>query len=377
MTLPATVPDRVRRLADLPADVTRREIRRMGGSPLWVEDRFAFAYVGQAERVEFKHWLDIFPAVPPFQRIGAGDLWYTEVATVPDARVEYRLDVTRTGKTRLVLDPLNARRATNPFGTNSVAAGPDYSAPRWVRQPTADVARSKVPVSSDIYGDDRAVEVALVGDEPTVGLLVHDGSDYRIHADLLSALSYLVARATIPSVAVVLSDPVVRNAEYVADDYHARHMVGEVIPAVERSLAKTPDIWVGMGASLGAVASLHAAERHPGIFDGLILQGGSFVTALGGPFRRGPVLAPVARWMARFLGGNPSLPDRMHLSCGRFDGLIGDNRRMVEFLTGRHIDVGFDDSPDGHDWVCWRNHLDAALEHVLGTAIEPTTGEGR
>lgn len=376
MTLSATVPERVRRLAGMPADAARRELRRMGGSPLWVEDRFVFVYIGQAERVEFKHWLDIFPAVPPFERIGVEDIWYTEVPTVQDARVEYRLDVTRTGKTRLVLDPLNPRRATNPFGTNSVAAGPDYSAPGWVRQPSTEVVLSKVSVTSEIYGDDRAVDTALIGDEPEVGLLVHDGSDYRIHAELLSALSHLSASATIPPVAVVLSDPVVRNAEYVADDYHARHIVGEVIPTVERCLVRPPRRWVAMGASLGAVASLHAAERHPGVFDGLILQGGSFVTALGGPYRRGPVLAPVARWMARFLGGAPALPDRLHLSCGRFDGLIGDNRRMVEFLAGRGIDVAFADSPDGHDWVCWRDHLDFALEHVLSGAIDPTTGAG-
>jgi enterochelin esterase family protein len=55
---------------------------------------------------------------------------------------------------------------------------------------------------------------------------------------------------------------------------------------------------VGIGASLGALALLHAHLAAPAMFDGLFLQSGSFFRGRTDPQERG---------LARFLGGSSGL----------------------------------------------------------------------
>ena len=54
----------------------------------------------------------------------------------------------------------------------------------------------------------------------------------------------------------------------------------------EESLRDDPEDRCLMGASFGAVASLHAAVEQPGIFDRLFLQSGSFAFTDIGPHDR-------------------------------------------------------------------------------------------
>jgi enterochelin esterase family protein len=133
---------------------------------------------------------------------------------------------------------------------------------------------------------------------------------------------------------------------------------------VAKQVTIDPERRIVLGASLGGVASLHAAWRHPGVFSALILQSGSFVAALGGRHRRGPVFAPVVSFMMEFAAEPGPLPERIHVSCGRFDGLIADNRALVAQLNERDVDVGFEEAPDGHNWENWRDRLRAGLIHA-------------
>ena len=123
-----------------------------------------------------------------------------------------------------------------------------------------------------------------------------------------------------------------------------------------------------MGASLGGVASLHAAWSHPGTFDALVLQAPSLVSGLG-PYGRGATFAPVVRFEKRFLAAPGDLPERVHISCGRFDGLINEARQWRDYMDRRGVTVGYADIASGHDWHAWRDLLRASLVHVLaGTA---------
>jgi len=139
----------------------------------------------------------------------------------------------------------------------------------------------------------------------------------------------------------------------------------DVMPVVEAKVRIVRRI--AMGASLGGVASLHASWMRPGVFDALVLQAGSFVDQLGGPFHRSHAFDPVIRFLKQFGADHRTLPGRIHLSCGRFDGLINETRGMARYLADNGVDVAYTDVAAGHDWHAWRDMLRHALIHTLAT----------
>ena len=343
-------------------------IADFGGTPLRGDDGALMIYVGAGDRVAVRHWLDIFPPLPDFTRFEGTDVWTVSLDIPADARFDYKLAVSSHGRQRLKLDSLNPERAPNPWGLNSELRGAAYSPPAWARL-NEGVPRGKVSrheFSSATFGEDRAVHLYRpAGGGASALLVVHDGDDYLEFARFATVLDNLIAGGDIPPVAAVLCGPVDRLGEYRADFAHAAFIVDEVLP---RARAETEtDSAIAMGASLGGVASLHAAWAHPGVFDGLILQAGSFVEKLGGPFHRGPVFAPVVRFMRNFNDRPGVIPGRVHVSCGRYDGLINEAHAMAEKLAGAGVEVGFTESAAGHDWRAWRDLLRPALMHVLGS----------
>jgi len=340
----------------------------IGGTPLRSGDEAIMLYVGAGDGVAVRHWLDIFEPLPEFSRFEDTDVWTVALDIPADARFDYKLAVSSHGRQRLKLDALNPEKAPNPWGFNSELRGAAYAPPAWARLndgvSRGDVSRHEF--NSTTFGEDRAVHVYRPArGRATALLVVHDGDDYLEFARFATVLDNLIDRGDIPPVAAVLCGPVDRLGEYRGNSAHAAFIVDEVLP---RARAETEtDAAIAVGASLGGVASLHAAWEHPGVFDGLILQAGSFVEKLGGPFHRGPVFGPVARFMRNFNDRPGVIPGQVHISCGRYDGLINEARAMAEKLAGAGVEVGFAESAAGHDWRAWRDLLRPALMHVLGS----------
>ncbi len=90
-----------------------------------------------------------------------------------------------------------------------------------------------------------------------------------------------------------------------------------------------------MGASFGAVASLHAAWRYPGFFGRLLLQSGSFAFTDIGQHRRGPLFDPVVEFVNEFRAAPGRPAERVFVSCGIYESLIYENRSLVPLLNGR------------------------------------------
>ncbi len=345
-------------------------VRSRGGTPLVEGSLATFVFVGEAEEVMLRHWMDTFPPIRPFERMGESNVWLLTIRLPETARFEYKLAVRRHGRRRLYLDTMNPSTVEEPVGFNSRAAGAAYRRPIW-SVPDPEVPEGgveSVEIWSDIFEQSRRVGIYrpnLATDGALPLLVVHDGSDYRNYAALTTVLDNLIASEDIPPVIAVLLDPGQRNVEYAADQRHADHLFTEVIPGLAASIDVDHDRVYALGASLGGVASLHAAWRYPGAFAGLVLQSGSFVTALGGPFHRGPVFKPVAAFLHE-MGAEPGdLPPVMHLSCGRYDGLHADCLALAHRLSDGGVDVGWEDALDGHHWENWRDRLRAGLVHVL------------
>ncbi len=353
------------------SDALKSALDTIGGAPLQNGRTTTFLYLGEADAVALRHWMDVFRPLPPFSRHVGTDLWSLTVDLPERSRIEYKISVKSGGRRRLVLDHLNPNRARDPFGTNSVVTGPNYQRPAW-SLPTSGVAQgtvSEMAIRSEVFDDTRRTRLYLpaVAGTGTLPLLIaHDGSEYAEYAALTTVLDNLIAAREIPPMACILSDPQDRVHEYTGDSRQADHVVSEIIPAVGEQAAIDASHIVALGASLGGVSSLHAAWRHPGTFSALILQSGSFVAALGGKHRRGPVFGPVVEFMDAFLETPGQLPERMHLSCGRFDGLITENRRMAQHLQTLGVDVEYEEVPDGHNWENWRDRLRGGLLHAFG-----------
>jgi hypothetical protein len=97
----------------------------------------------------------------------------------------------------------------------------------------------------------------------------------------------------------------------------------------------------------------------------VVTLSGSFVTALGGPNRRGRVFVPVIDFVRRFTWAPGRPAQRIYQACGSFEGLGPDNEAFAGVLRRTGADLVTEQHPDGHHWHNWRDRLGAALAHVV------------
>src|SRR5207302_1997932 len=140
--------------------------------------------------------------------------------------------------------------------------------------------------------------------EPLPLLVVHDGPEYAQYSALLRLLDSLVAFGVIPPLrAALLPPPLARNQTYSASTRYARALVEEWLPHLQDA-APSAIRPVGMGASLGALAMLHAHWLRPGSLGGLFLQSGTYfrrrLDSHESEFTR---FARIARFVSQVIGG--------------------------------------------------------------------------
>ena len=340
--------------------------------PLVDREGVTFLYRGQADAVFLRLFISGLPAAQPLERVAGSDLWLLRFALPPESRFEYKFEVKRGETSEWITDPLNPHRAADPFGANSVCQGYGYLPPEWTLPDAAARTGSidEFAIDSRHLGR-RRVRVYLPARFRRTRryplLVLHDGSDYVRYAQLKTVLDNLIHRLEIPPLVVALTDSPNRLAEYVGLDAHADFVVEDLIPAVGARVPLDPDVDArcAMGASLGGVASLHAAWRHPGAFGRLLLQSGSFAFTDIGENKRGPVFEPVVRFMNAFRAAPGRPADRIYVSCGIYESLIYENRSLVPLLTRQQIQVRYEEARDGHNWQNWRDRLRAGLTYLF------------
>jgi enterochelin esterase-like enzyme len=344
-------------------------LARATHSPIVDPGGVTFVYHGAADAVNLRCWIHGLPASQPFERVGDADLWVLRVELPENSRIEYKFEVVRNGREQWILDPLNPLQAIDPFGANSVAQGHGYERPEWTiadagaRPGTVD----EVALASAALDDDRHVAVYVPArfrrSRRYPLLVVHDGLDYLRYASLQVVLDNLIHRLEIPPMIVALTQSPDRLTEYAGHDGHARFVAEEIPAQLQHAFPLHPSAAARglMGASFGAVASLHAAWRHPGAFGRLVLQSGSFAFADIGHHRRTATFDPVARFVNEFRRGPGRPAERMYLSCGIYESLIYENRSLVPLLRHHGIEVRYEEVRDGHNWENWRDRLQSAL----------------
>ncbi|MEV0568487.1 enterochelin esterase [Dactylosporangium sp. NPDC050588] len=183
--------------------------------------------------------------------------------------------------------------------------------------------------------------VSPAGGAPVV-LVAHDGPSYEDGASLSS-----VARGA----HVALLSPGDRNEWYSANPAYADALVDRVLPRLPAGPR------VGLGASLGALALLHAEHHRPGTFAGLFLQSGSFFTAELDPQESG---FPRYRRILDFVDVAAPTAAETVLTCGRDEENLHNNRAMARRLGVPLIEV-----PGGHSMTTWRDALGPHLPPLL------------
>ena len=328
-----------------------------------------FVYQGDADEVRLRCWIHGMPASQAFERAGDSDLWVLRIELPESSRIEYKFEIVRDGEEEWVLDPLNPLHATDPFGANSVCQGFGYRRPEWT-EPQDDAPRGSIEelaLKSSALGADRHIGVYVPArfrrSRRYPLLVVHDGLDYVRYASLDTVLDNLIQRREIPPMIVALTQSPERLVEYAGHEGHAAFVAREIPELLARDfpLIDAASSRGLMGASFGAVASLHAAWRHPEVFGRLLLQSGSFAFSDIGHHRRSEVFDPVARFVNEFRGSPGPRAAQMYVSCGIYESLIYENRSLVPLLRNHGIAVRYEEVRDGHNWENWRDRLQAAL----------------
>jgi enterochelin esterase-like enzyme len=192
-------------------------------------------------------------------------------------------------------------------------------------------------------------------------LLVHDGPDYDRQAGLTRRAAAKIRAHAVPPHRIALLGSPDREEWYSASARYAGALVRDVIPAIHTTVAVEGPV-TGLGASLGALALLHAQRRHPGVFGALFLQSGSFFVPRFDRHESGfPRYSRIVRFVRATLG-DPRATDSIEIvmTCGTREENLQNNRLMAHALKAT-----LHEAPDRHTFTAWRDALDPHLTRLL------------
>ncbi len=285
-------------------------------------------------------------------------------------RMEYLLElVHHDGGRQTITDPDNPDRVPGAFGDKSLIEFPGYLRPAWLDWPASPSTRAEVTIVSRQLGATVHAQLwaaeALGPGEPAPLLIVHDGPEYAALASFLQYAATQVAAGRLPPLRVALLAPGDRNRWYAVNPAYARALVRDVLPLLEEIAPASERI--GVGASLGGLAMLHAHRMFPGVFDALFLQSGSFFHPdLDPQERRFSRFGPVTRFVLGLMrAASDDDPVPVVLTCGRIEENLANNRLMARTLRRLGYPVQMREVRDVHNYTAWRDALDPYLTQLV------------
>jgi enterochelin esterase-like enzyme len=291
--------------------------------------------------------------------------WRLRLPRPPVDRFEYLFEIEDdNGHRTTIPDPGNPRRARGAFGEKSVLAFPEYQTPRWLDGATLDGVDT--PVGADAPLLDASVTGTLWSpaglDGPAPLLVVHDGPEFAELGSFVRYLGACVAAGTLPPLRAALLAPGERNVWYSANPDYAATLLDAVLPQLPAATVR-----VGVGVSLGALALLHAHRTCDGVFDGLLLQSGSFFTPdLDAQESGFSGWEPVTSFVASVHNApDDDNPVPTAVTCGVPEENLANNRRMAETLARLGYQVRFAAVRDAHNYTAWRDALHPHLTDLI------------
>jgi enterochelin esterase-like enzyme len=309
------------------------------------------------------------------QELGLGELaftrertyWWLRLPRPPVNRMEYLFEIEDdNGHRQTITDPSNPQRAPGAFGEKSVLTFPEYALPSWLGAPEVDGEYTPLEVEaprleSTITGLVWA-PAGLSGAAPMV--VVHDGPEFASLGHFVSYLASSIAAGAVPPMRAALLNPGERNAWYSANPAYADTLVDAVLPALPSATVR-----IGVGLSLGAVATLHAHRAHGEAFDGLLLQSGSFFTPeLDGQESEFSGWRAVTEFVTSLHDATgDAQPVPTVLTCGVVEENLANNKRMEGTLARLGYPTRLTVVPDAHNYTAWRDALHPHLTKLITT----------
>jgi len=220
------------------------------------------------------------------------------------------------------------------------------------------------PVTGELWAAD-----GLDGSAAAPLLVVHDGPAYDTEAGFTCYLQRHVDAGVIPPLRAALLSAPERDRWYSANPAYAEALADDVVPGLVALWPTTRTI--GVGASLGALAWLHAQSSYPEVVDGMFLQSGSYFRPETDPQESGFSEFPaIVRFVASVRRDDrPTRPVPTVLTCGREEENLANNRRMVRVLIRLGYRVRFAVVPGGHDYRTWRAAFDPHLPDLVRAVV--------
>ncbi len=293
--------------------------------------------------------------------------WRLAFERPPLDRLEYMVGVDGKWST----DPTNPHTAPGPFGDKSVVEWPEYTPPAWLATDADAGPVEEIEIRCHRLVARVRVMIYATPEPPSSEaplIIVHDGPEYAKYSALTRYLDAMSWGEQIPPLRAALIQPVDRNETYSASALYAGALVRELIPEIAKRAPHGKRI--GMGASLGALAMLHAHVRHPRSFDGLLLQSGSFFRQRSDKQESGfERYRRITRFVGRVIrGGVAESPIPIAFTCGKAEENRANNRALAEALVAQGYPAWLAEVRDAHTWTCWRDSVDPHLPALLQAA---------
>jgi enterochelin esterase-like enzyme len=336
------------------------------------EDQVVFRLADPSHAmVEVRVWMNLGSKSAPLPMKPVDGGWELAVARPPVWRLEYLFEQRAAdGSQARICDPCDKHRVRTVFGEHSVTEFAAYRRPRWLTAPTVR-GTSRTLTVTDGDGEGVAVTLwapaAVPDDEPLPLLLVHDGPEFDALAAISGFSAAMIAASRLPSHRLALLGPGDRNRWYAASADYADRLTGAVVPTLSEAVAVRGRP-VLAGASLGALAALHAASRTPATFGALFLQSGSFFRVESDRHERSfPSFGPITGFISAVARQRWSEVLTIGMTCGLAEENLANNRHMATVLAQCGHRVRLAELPDAHTFTAWRDALDP---HLLDLLVE-------
>lgn len=311
----------------------------------------------------------------PLEFARTGGRWRLRVDRPDVDRMEYLFEIDdRRGRHATITDPRNPRRVGGAFGDKSVLEFPEYRPPVWLDGEPVAAETASFEVEAPELDNPIAVTLwspaDLAPDAPAPLVLVHDGPEYAKLAAITHYLGVGVATGELPPLRAALLDPGDRNAWYSANPAYAQALCEPVVAALDARVSVANRI--GVGASLGGLAMLHAHRNHPGIFDALLLQSASFFTRQHDPQEEG--FSGFGQITSFVRGVTDSRDDPapvpVVLTCGTVEENLANNVAMANALQRLGYPTRLVPVRDTHNYTAWRDTLHPHLTDLIAQVAD-------
>jgi enterochelin esterase family protein len=299
-----------------------------------------------------------------------GDDWELVIPRPRVNRLEYLLELRHVdGSSEIGIDLANPLRVQGAFGMKSVLEFSGYRPPAWLTAPAEPGITRAISLPVPSLGAPMTVltwaPAGVAEHEPLPLLVVHDGPEYDALASITRYLSAGVTGKWLPRLRAALLGPGPRDRWYSASPSYAQALRTTVIPALCALMPSSTRI--GMGASLGALAMLHAHCRYLDVFDALFLQSSSFfLPRFDSDERWFPYYERITAFVADVRSGHlPGRPVPLVLTCGAIEENARNNCLMTRVLRDHRYEATLHEVADVHNYTAWRDSFDPHLTRLL------------